>query len=176
MVEIKVIPSKEDPVKQTAHYKNKNLQEQMLSFLNSNNEEGFIELNITINAIDKIALEEIKALDNLTVIDVCLLLLQHEYISHVEFKKFGWIIGRIINGEITSSSKKIVKHGQVLEILAKLFGYFTHSAVTAFMEKTNTDMVRNLRFNDNKSRVQVLSGEKFVRPSVTEKDILSRNK
>lgn len=101
MVEVTIVPPQPDPTPLSAFHRPHNLEEHLRAFLAKNNSQGWVE--------------QLDATETKTLFDILREWLTHESVSTV------W--GRKRALEISQFTRKALKRGNALELLARLYGY-----------------------------------------------------
>ena len=145
MVQVTVLPPQETPKQPTAHRRPKDLEEHLMAFLNANNKEGYVA-DQKITPITLMAVPEIMALEDATLADLLVLLNEHEYVTHTDYKLF---VRKMQDSVNRGTGRKTLKFCRALQMLARLFGYKTHQALCALRDLHPNGMIRNFRYQHN---------------------------
>lgn len=104
---LQVLPYIPPPASATAKHAPQCLEEHLLAFLAANNRSGF--------DVEASAVPESEFMQRLKQLQ------EHDYLSEDAFKRTAWKLKKLTTGS--------VKHGNVLEVCARAFGYNTYSGM-----------------------------------------------
>lgn len=165
MIEVTVLPNQPEPRVTTAKRRTLSLKEHRDGFACANNKKGFVPeaAPVAIEAPDFDKIEGgtrgVSVSEDKSFGELLLCVAQCESVSIADFKKYAAYVKRS-----SRNQGNILSHVRIIEIMARLFGWYTwKSALTAAQEQ-NTDMIRNLCFGDNNTHKLFIQGD-FVRPS-----------
>jgi hypothetical protein len=148
MVEIQVLPPRDDPERLTAKLTSHTLKEHLEGFLSANNANGFV-YEEPVAEIKRIPISQILNSGGLSISELLLLFAQHEYVSETSFKNFTLMIRSRFKLSVT----KCPKLGHIYEMMAVLFGYRTHSALKQYarlhLDEKHPGWIKNFRYGEH---------------------------